>query len=197
MSALSAPATALLEHARGAQHAADLYLRPEGARATAEQIAELLHGVPAAHLDERTAWNLFFSAGELSLRVDVYQAHALFRAAAALVARLSALAPPPGDPRAVAAEMAFDFFFARDAHPLLPLKRAPVLATLGELLEGGRVGARAALHGLGHLVALARGAGLGALGEEAGALVERFGAREGLDPSLRALAADALAGTLP
>ncbi len=153
MPSLSEPALALLARARSCEHAVDLYLAPGATRATSDRLGEVLRNAEASQLNERALWNLLFAAGELSLGVDVYRAHELFLAAASLVPRVAALDYPAGDPRAVAVEMAFDFFFARPAHPLLPLRAAEVLKVLAELLASGRRAAvRAAIHGLGHLI---------------------------------------------
>lgn len=150
MTSLSADASALLERARHLEHAVDLYLAPGALRTTADRLSEILHGAPQESLSERALWNLLFAAGELSLRVDVYRAHELFRAAVARVARGD---HPPGDPRAVAIEMCFDFFFARPSHPLLPLRSDDVLRAMAQLLGSGpRPAVRSAIHGLGHLV---------------------------------------------
>jgi hypothetical protein len=197
--ALSTDADALLHRAQHAEHAVDLYLAPGATRLVADRIAEILHRAPLAQLNERALWNTLFAAGELSLRVDVYRAHDLFRAAVALVQRSGGLALPPGDPRAVAVEMTFDFFFARNAHPLLPLRAHDVVAALVTLLDGDRVARRAALHGLGHLVALARNAGYAALESEASAALDEVArSRDAgvLDLGVAELADAARAGTL-
>ncbi len=196
MSELSADAQALLQHARRAEHAVDLYLAPGAVRVTADRLVELFHQAPLSALDERAPWNLLFAAGELSLGVDVYRAHDLFRGAVALVARIAAENPPPGDPSAIAAEMAFDFFFARAAHPLIPLRSREVLHALVALPRAGRVGARAALHGLGHLVRLTQERELDALAAEAAACVDEVLAVCPNDPALLELADEARAGSL-
>ena len=147
---LSVDAAALLERARHLEHAVDLYLAPGAVRTTSDRLVEILHRAPPEALGERALWNLLFAAGELSMRVDVYRAHELFRAA---VARVKLADFPAADPRAVAIEMCFDFFFARPSHPLLPLRATEVLGAMAALLaQGPRPAIRAAIHGLGHLV---------------------------------------------
>ena len=106
----------------------------------------------------------------------------------------------PGDPRAVANEMAFDFFFARDAHPLLPLRSSEVLSALAGLLGSDkRAAVRAAIHGLGHLVANGRRSD-DRVGADAQRLLEEYvdGRLGGvLDASLREYAGEARSGALP
>ena len=149
---LSTDASTLLQRALAAELAVDLTPPPAEARVTSDRLVEVLHRAEASSLDERAIWNLLFVAGELSLRVDVYRAHDLFRAVAALIERVGAGPLTPGDPRAAALEMGFDFFFARPSHPLLPLRATLVLETLGSLLASERRAVvRAAIHGLGHL----------------------------------------------
>jgi hypothetical protein len=196
MSVLSDDAQTLLQRARRAEHAVDLYLAPGALRVTADRLVEVFHRAPLDSIDERAPWNLLFAAGELSLGVDVYRAHDLFRGAVALVERIAADQPPPGDPRAIAAEMAFDFFFARAAHPLIPLRSREVLNALVALPRSGRVGARAALHGLGHLVRLAQERELDALAADAAACVDEVLAACASDPALEELADEARAGSL-
>ncbi len=175
---LSADATLLLERARHLEHAVDLYLAPGAVRSTADRLVEILHRAPAEALSERALWNLLFAAGELSLRVDVYRAHELFRAA---VARVKLADYEPTDPRAAAVEMCFDFFFAREGHPLLPLRATEVLAAMSDLLSTGpRPAIRAAIHGLGHL--LRCGGGAAWAGEADQLLVDYLAGRVGKAP---------------
>jgi len=196
---LSADASALLARAQHAEHAVDLYLAPGATRLVADRLVEIMHRAPVEALTARALWNTLFAAGELSLRVDVYRAHDLFRAATALVTRVASCGWPPGDPRAVAAEMAFDFFFARTEHPLLPLRGREVLASLSALLAGERLAARAALHGISHVVELARGVGLAAFASDASAVVDEYThahSPAALDPALLELAELARAGAM-
>jgi hypothetical protein len=196
---LSADSDALLSRAQQAEHAVDLYLAPGATRLVADRLVEILHRAQLSALTERALWNLLFAAGELSLRVDVYRAHDLFRAAVRLVERFAEVGPAPGDGRSAAVEMIFDFFFARTEHPLLPLRAREVVAALASLLDRDRIAARAALHGLGHLVALGHGAGLRELELEARAAIDEYAARPGpaADPGLAELAGQARAGTVP
>jgi hypothetical protein len=196
---LSTDSDALLARAQQAEHAVDLYLAPGATRLVADRLVEILHRAPLAAMTERALWNVLFAAGELSLRVDVYRAHDLFRAAVRLVERFAEIDAPVGDGRAAAVEMIFDFFFARAEHPLLPLRAREVVAALAGLLDRDRVATRAALHGLGHLIALGRSAGLRELELEAGAAIDEYAARPGpaADPGLAELAAQARAGTVP
>jgi hypothetical protein len=196
---LSTDSDALLTRAQQVEHAVDLYLAPGATRLVADRLVEILHRAPLTTLTERALWNLLFAAGELSLRVDIYRAHDLFRAAVRLVERFSAVEAAPGDGRRAAVEMIFDFFFARADHPLLPLRAREVVAALAGLLDRDRLATRAALHGLGHLVTLGGGAGLRELELDARAAIDDFAARPALatDPGLAELAAQARAGTVP
>jgi len=169
---LSVDATALLDRARAAEHAVDLYLAPGGSRVTADRLSEILRSPALTALGERPLWNLLFAAGELSLRVDVYRAHELFRATIAAVSRLAATTDTVTDPRAAALEMSLHFFFARPTHPLLPLRAREVMKALTELLaSGARPARRAAIHGLGHLLTPA---GRRSLHEEAQLVLDEY-----------------------
>jgi len=140
---LSPEAARLLDRVRQAEHAADLYLGEE--RADPARLAELLQDLDPARLDDRALWNVLFAAGELSQRVDLYRAQALFAATRGLVERTGELDPHPGPERAATIEMAFDFFFGRMTHPLLPLRAKEIVASLEGLLHRSRAARRAAL----------------------------------------------------
>ncbi|MEO6951201.1 MAG: hypothetical protein ABI321_05255 [Polyangia bacterium] len=145
---LSADARVLLDRACNADGPLEL----EGTPAEADRIATVLRHASVDELGERGLWNVLFAAGELSRRVDVYRAHELFLGATSLVERAGQEAIA-GSPRAVTVEMAFDFFFARARHPLVPLRARDIVDALARLIaHGTRSARRAAIHGLGHLI---------------------------------------------
>jgi hypothetical protein len=192
---LSADADTLLRRAREVDHAVDLYLAPGATRLVADRLVEILHRAPSSQLSERALWNVLFATGELSLRTDLYRSIDLFRAAVALCERLGDEGVSDG--RATAVEMSFDFFFARGDHPLLPLRAREVITALVGLFGHGRVATRAALHGLGHLVALGRAAGLRPLELDAVAAVDDWTqGNAAADDALRELAEEARTGSV-
>jgi hypothetical protein len=184
---LSPAAARLLERARVVEHAVDLYF---GATHPVDGLIEVLRDTPQSELDERALFNLLFAAGEVSHDVDVYRAHQLFSAAQSAVARLSSVGNE--HPHAAVVEMCFDFFFARKT-PLVPLRGREVVAALGSLLEGPRAARRAAIHGLGHLVALGRDQ---PWAKEAVALLDAIVDGDS-DDELRRYAGEARTGELP
>ncbi len=150
---LSSDARALLDLARELDGPLELADTP----AEAERVTTVLQRAALDELGERGLWNLLFAAGELSRRVDVYRAHAMFLGATSLVDR-AAVEAPPGSFSAVTLEMCFDFFFARGSHPLVSLRASEVVEALGRLLgHAARPARRAAIHGLGHLIEHGRG----------------------------------------
>jgi hypothetical protein len=163
---------------------------PARAAELARALVELLRDGDLAPAPPRALWNLLWLAGDLTMHVDVYRAEELLGAVERLFERhLSRALDGPGEAQA-AAEMAFDFFFNREAQPLVSLRFDAALAALERVLKlDNRFCRRAALHGLGHLHQHAEGARR----ERIEAVIDAFLA-DVRDPQLAGYAAHARAG---
>ncbi|HEY7955960.1 MAG TPA: hypothetical protein VII38_11740 [Polyangia bacterium] len=144
---------ALLEAAERVESACDLELGlPAGAEALAGATLLALDALDPATTSPKALWNLLWLAGDLTEHVDLYRAVSLFDAVERLFATRLAAAPALSTPLTEAAEMAFDFFFNREAPPLASARFDHALSGLGRVLAvENLLCRRAALHGLGHL----------------------------------------------
>jgi hypothetical protein len=148
---MTGAASELLTRADRVEAACDLLAAPAERALQVEALVELFLGDQLAQASERALFNLLWVAGELSAEVDVYRALTLHHALERLVTGgLRALAA--GDDRAAVAEMAWHFVFDRPDAPLASARTGEAIDALARVLSsGGRLCARAALHGLGHL----------------------------------------------